>query len=70
MTKKKADSTKKIFREPSGQEDFFEKSYEEELEAKRNQPVECLGKTFPNDDARREHFLNELETWGRTSVSS
>ena len=21
-------------------------------------PVECLGQTFPNDDARREHFLN------------
>ena len=24
------------------------------------QPVECLGKTFPNDEARREHFLNLL----------
>jgi len=21
-------------------------------------PVECLGQTFPNDDARGEHFLN------------
>jgi DNA modification methylase len=23
-------------------------------------PVECLGQTFPNEDARREHFLNLL----------
>lgn len=23
-------------------------------------PIECLGKTFPNDEARREYFLNEL----------
>jgi hypothetical protein len=23
-------------------------------------PVECLGQTLPNDDARREHFLNLL----------
>lgn len=58
--KKKADSTKKMFRDPSGQQDFIEQSYEEELEAKRNQPVECLGIKFPNDDARREYFLSEL----------
>ncbi len=23
-------------------------------------PVECLGQTFPNDQARREHYLNQL----------
>ena len=23
-------------------------------------PVECLGMTFPSDDARREHFLKQL----------
>jgi len=61
MTKRrKDDSTKKMFRDPSGQVDFIEQSYEEELEAKRNQPVSCLGMDFPNDDARREYFLGEL----------
>jgi DNA modification methylase len=25
-----------------------------------SEPVECLGQTFPNDDARREHFLKLL----------
>ena len=24
-------------------------------------PVECLGMTFPNDQARREYFLGKLE---------
>lgn len=27
---------------------------------KESGPVECLGQTFPNDDARREHFLKLL----------
>ena len=27
---------------------------------KASTPVECLGQTFPNDDARREHFLKLL----------
>ena len=40
--------------------DLFEQSYEEELQARAKQPVECLGVTFPNDDARREHFLKKL----------
>jgi len=35
--------TKRLFRDPSGQRDLFEKSLEEELEAKANTPVECLG---------------------------
>ncbi|HRF10743.1 MAG TPA: hypothetical protein PLR37_01220, partial [Candidatus Accumulibacter phosphatis] len=29
-------------------------------EAKPSGPVECLGQTFPSDEARREHFLNLL----------
>lgn len=61
MPKQKSDSTKKMFRDPTGQDDFFEKSYEEELQARKNTPVTCLGKTFPNDDARRQHFLGELD---------
>jgi hypothetical protein len=28
--------------------------------ASENSPIECLGQTFPNDDARREHFLKLL----------
>ncbi len=26
-------------------------------ETEASEPVECLGQTFPSDDARREHFL-------------
>ena len=44
----------------SGQEELFEKSYEEELEARRSQPVKCLGMTFENDGKRREYFLEKL----------
>ena len=50
----------RLFRHPSGQDELFEKSYEEELEARRGEPVECLGLTFENDDARRSHFLDRL----------
>lgn len=52
--------SKRMFRDPSGQSEMFEKSLEEEMEARLNQPVECLGMTFPNDDARREYFLDKL----------
>lgn len=41
----------------SNQPDLYEKSYEEEQAASASQPVECLGQSFPNDTARREHFL-------------
>jgi hypothetical protein len=27
----------------------------------QNGPVECLGMTFPNDEARREYFLGKLK---------
>jgi hypothetical protein len=39
---------------------MFEKSLEEELEAKRRAPVECLGMSFENDEKRREYFLEKL----------
>jgi 16S rRNA G966 N2-methylase RsmD len=29
---------------------------------KESGPVECLGRTFPSDEARREHFVNLLRT--------
>ena len=50
----------RLFRHPSGQDELFEKSYEEELEARRGDPVECLGLTFENDEARRSHYLSRL----------
>ena len=54
---KPAHRTGQLFRSISGQEEMFEKSYEEEQETRRSQPVECIGMTFESDDARREHFL-------------
>ena len=43
---------------------MFEKSLEEEMESgpsgEAQRPVECLGMTFPNDEARREYFLEKL----------
>ena len=55
--KKQSSSSISIFSD--SQKDMFEKSYEEMLEA--SQPVECLGLSFPNDQARREHFLGILK---------
>ncbi len=61
MAQSKADrQTRRLFRNTSGQDELFEKSYEEELEARRGQPVECLGMTFENDEKRREYFLEKL----------
>jgi len=40
---------------------LFEKSYQEELEAKTKKQVECLGMTFENDEARRAYFLEKLK---------
>ena len=53
--------TKELFRGPSGQPHLFEKSYQEELEAKAKKQVECLGMTFQNDEARRAYFLEKLK---------
>jgi hypothetical protein len=53
--------TKELFRDPSGQPHLFEKSYQEELEARAKKQVECLGMTFENDEARRAYFLGKLK---------
>ena len=50
--------TERLFAED--QKHLFEKSYEERLHEEKNRPVECLGMTFPNDEARREYFLEKL----------
>ena len=50
----------RLFRDPSGQDEMFEKSREELAGAERGPPVECLGQTFEDEDARRAHFLGEL----------
>ena len=61
MTRYKTDhQTRRIVRNASGQDQLFEKSYEEELEAEGGRPVDCLGLTFKNDDARRSHFIGKL----------
>ncbi len=61
MARSKGDRrTRQLFRSISGQDEMFERSYEEELEARRNQPVECLGLTFESDEKRREYFLEKL----------
>ena len=39
---------------------MFDKSYEEQLDARRGEPVECLGLTFENEETRRSHFLDRL----------
>jgi len=43
------------------QPDLYEKSYEEQLASRKAESVECLGQTFPSDDARRKHYLGLLE---------
>ena len=40
---KTTEETKQMFRGPPGKVDFIARSYEEEFEAARNQPVERLG---------------------------
>jgi DNA modification methylase len=42
------------------QKHMFEKSAEERQEESNSTPVECLGMKFPNDEARRQHFLDKL----------
>lgn len=34
--------------------------YPDQHEAKPQEPVECLGLTFENDEKRREYFLEKL----------
>lgn len=54
MSTRRSNPGPSLFAPPQG--DMFEPSYEERL-AKRAEPVECLGLTFENEDARRAHFL-------------
>ena len=58
MLKKTDSTTIQLFTDK--QPDMFEKSYEEILKERTDQPVECLGMNFPNDQARREYFLEKL----------
>jgi hypothetical protein len=55
--------TKRLFRNPSGQDEMFEKSYEEQLEAETNTPIECLGVLFANEQQRREYFEQQLREY-------
>jgi hypothetical protein len=56
MAKKDNLGTRSLFKD----ETLFDESYEAELEAKRNEPVTCLGIAFDNDEARLAHFTDEL----------
>ena len=56
--KERTRPSEKLFAEP--QRHMFDQSYEERLAARDRQPVECLGMTFPNDEARRQYFLEKL----------
>jgi DNA modification methylase len=40
--------------------DYRQSLFENETPEQRSGPVECLGMTFENDEARREHFLGRL----------
>lgn len=58
--KRKDDSTRRLLIDPSGQTEMFEKSYEQEIREEQDREVECLGKKFPNEEARRTYFLDRL----------
>lgn len=57
--------THRMFRDPSGQTDMFETSYEEELAQKQAKPVECLGRTFASEEERRRYYTEELRRYLR-----
>lgn len=58
--KKRSGSGRRLFRDPSGQSNMFDKSLEEELDAKEEAKVECLGMTFDSEEERRQYFLERL----------
>ena len=61
VRKRKTDAIMKdLFRDPSGQNELFDKSYQQEVEEKNRRQVECLGITFENGEARRAYFLEKL----------
>ena len=49
-----------LARNRSRQDELFDESNNEKLEARRGEPVECLGLTFESEEARRSHFLGKL----------
>ncbi len=51
-------STRQMFRKDDA---LFDDSLQKELEELKSQPVECLGMSFPNDDARSEYFKARLQ---------
>ena len=53
--------TTRLHPEAPSQDKLFEESLGKELETRRGEPVECLGQTFENDDARRDHYLSRLK---------
>jgi hypothetical protein len=59
MGKKKSGPRRSLFRDPAGQSDMFDKSVEEELDAKERR-IECLGMTFDSEEERRRYFLERL----------
>ncbi len=59
--KRTGGSSRRLFRDPSGQSDLFEKSLKEELEEREATTVECLGLTFESEDSRRTYFLDQLQ---------
>ena len=61
VRKRKTDAIiKDLFKDPSGQNELFDKSYQQEVEEKTRRQVECLGMTFESDEARRSYFLEKL----------
>lgn len=52
------DTTRPIFRKD---DELFDDSLQKEIEEQKSKPVECLGRTFPNDAARREYYLARLK---------
>jgi DNA modification methylase len=51
------DTTRPIFRKD---DELFDDSLQKEIEEQKGKPVECLGRTFPNDAARREYYVARL----------
>ena len=61
MARSKLDNrTDRLFRNSAGQDKLHEKSQGEELEARYDGPIECLGLNFEDDDARRAYYLDKL----------
>jgi DNA modification methylase len=54
------DATRPIF---STGDALFDDSFQKEVEEQKSKPVECLGRTFPNDADRREHYLARLKEY-------